>query len=69
MPHKARSTRDQLMRDTDRAEERLDQVLVCLQRLDVRAAERSPYIEKQLPLLVAATAELQKALRAFREGL
>lgn len=69
MPHKARSTRDRMLRNADYAIRDLERAVKTLKLVDDEAAERSPYIEEQLPLLIAAMEELRKAMVAFREGL
>ncbi|MBA7636505.1 hypothetical protein ES703_44125 [subsurface metagenome] len=65
----ARTTRNKLRFQAEKAIEELDRSLRHIQTLDLISEKRSPYINGNIPKLVLLYEQFKQTLIAFREGL
>lgn len=65
----ARSTRNKLRWQVERAVGCIDRSVEHLARLDAIAEEQSDYINKQMPALIVMMDGVKDVLNRFREGL
>ena len=64
-----RSTRTKLRYQMDKVSTGFKRIYEHLQYLDELANDESTYINENLPPLIKATMEIEKAFERFREGL
>lgn len=65
----ARTTRNKLRFQAEKAIKRLDESLAHIQKLDEMAQGQSDYINENAPKLAILHEQYRKILVAFREGL
>ena len=65
----ARSTRNKVKWQADKALRNAEHILEHLKFIDDMAKDRSNFIKGSLPVLVGATEMLRNALAKFRQGL
>lgn len=65
----ARSTRNKLRFQAEKAVKRLDESLAHIKKLDEMAQGESDYINENVPKIVLLYAQFRQTLVAFREGM